>query len=143
MQKKIFYLKLKEVVNLKRNSFMKQLLLILLFPIVCFSQQTPDTCFTEQQVLDISFTIDSLYKVIDISDDIILKQEFLIDKQSKLIELDSIQLAYKTQQIDLLQKNVNLYVEREKRLQPKWYDNKTIWFGAGILTSLLVFQLVK
>ena len=122
---------------------MKQLLLILLFPIVCFSQQTPDTCFTEQQVLDISFTLDSLQKVIDISDDIILKQEFLIDKQSKLIELDSIQLAYKTQQIDLLQKNVNLYVEREKRLQPKWYDNKTIWFGAGILTSLLVFQLVK
>ena len=122
---------------------MKRLLLILLFPITCLAQEKTDTCFTEQEILDISFTLDSLYKVIDISDDIILKQEFLIDKQSKLIELDSIQLAYKTQQIDLLQKNVNLYVEREKRLQPKWYDNKTIWFGAGILTSLLVFQLVK
>lgn len=122
---------------------MKRLLLILLFPISCFAQEVEDTCFTEQQILDISFTLDSLQKVIDISDDIILEQEFLIEKQSKLIELDSVQLSYKTQQIELLQKNVNLYVEREKRLQPKWYDNKTIWFGAGILTSLLVFQLVK
>ena len=122
---------------------MKRLLLILLFPISCFAQEVEDTCFTEQQILDISFTLDSLQKVIDIGDDIILEQEFLIEKQSKLIELDSVQLSYKTQQIELLQKNVNLYVEREKRLQPKWYDNKTIWFGAGILTSLLVFQLVK
>lgn len=122
---------------------MKRLLLILLFPISCFAQEVEDTCFTEQEILDISFTLDSLYKVIDISDNIILEQEFLIEKQSKLIELDSVQLSYKTQQIELLQKNVNLYVEREKRLQPKWYDNKTIWFGAGILTSLLVFQLVK
>lgn len=122
---------------------MKRLLLILLFPISCFAQEVEDTCFTEQEILDISFTLDSLYKVIDIGDNIILEQEFLIEKQSKLIELDSVQLSYKTQQIELLQKNVNLYVEREKRLQPKWYDNKTIWFGAGILTSLLVFQLVK
>ena len=122
---------------------MKRLLLILLFPISCFAQEVEDTCFTEQQILDISFTLDSLQKVIDIGDDIILEQEFLIEKQSKLIELDSVQLSYKTQQIELLQKNVNLYVEREKRLQPKWYDNKTIWFGAGILTSLLLFQIVK
>ena len=122
---------------------MKRLLLILLFPISCFAQEVEDTCFTEQEILDISFTLDSLYKVIDIGDNIILEQEFLIEKQSKLIELDSVQLSYKTQQIELLQKNVNLYVEREKRLQPKWYDNKTIWIGAGILTSLLLFQIVK
>ena len=122
---------------------MKRLLLILLFPISCFAQEVEDTCFTEQEILDISFTLDSLYKVIDIGDNIILEQEFLIEKQSKLIELDSVQLSYKTQQIELLQKNLNLYVEREKRLQPKWYDNKTIWFGAGILTSLLLFQIVK
>ena len=89
---------------------MKRLLLILLFPISCFAQEVEDTCFTEQEILDISFTLDSLYKVIDIGDNIILEQEFLIEKQSKLIELDSVQLSYKTQQIELLQKNVNLYV---------------------------------
>jgi len=122
---------------------MKLLLLILLFPLFCFSQQLPDTCFTAQQVKDISFTLDSLYQLNDINEKIILEQEFLINKQNKLIALDSIQLEYKTQQIDLLQKNVNLYVEREKRLQPKWYDNKAIWFGGGILTSILIFQVAK
>jgi hypothetical protein len=122
---------------------MKRLLLLLIFPISCFAQEVDDTCFTEQEILDISFTLDSLYKVIDINDNIIIEQEFLIDKQSKLIELDSIQLSYKTQQIDLLQKNINLYVEREKRLQPKWFDNKAIWFGSGILTTLFTGVIIN
>jgi hypothetical protein len=118
-------------------------ILVILFIIPQFAFTQIDTCFTAQQIQDISFTLDSLHQVIDINDNIILEQEFLIDKQFKLIELDSIQLSYKTQQIDLLQKNINLYVEREKRLQPRWYDNKSIWFGAGILTSILIFQVVK
>ena len=122
---------------------MRSLILILLFPVICYSQQVPDTCFTEEQIKDISFTLDSLYELNDINEQIISEQEFLIKKQNKLIELDSIQLSYKTQQIDLLQKNVDLYVEREKRLQPKWYDNKIIWFGSGILTSILIFQIAK
>ena len=40
---------------------MKQLIVILLFPIIGFSQTASDTCFTEQEVHDISETLDELY----------------------------------------------------------------------------------
>jgi hypothetical protein len=50
---------------------MKQLLVILLFPLYAFTQTIPDTCFTEQQILDISFTLDSLTELNDINDQII------------------------------------------------------------------------
>ena len=117
---------------------MKRLLIILLFPLCVFSQTFPDTCFTQQELNDISNILDSLWNVDDINNDIITKQKQVITKQQSIMYLDSVQITLQKQQVSLLQKNIDLYVEREKRLQPKWYDNKNIWFGLGIFTSFLV-----
>lgn len=121
---------------------MKRLLFIFLFPIFGFSQEIPDTCFTEEQIKDISITLDSLYELSDINDKIITEQESMIAKQSKLIKLDSIQIAYQEQQVAMLKRSIDLYVEREKHLKPKWYDNKAIWFSGGILTTILTSKLI-
>ena len=126
---------------------MKKLLVILLFPLYIFSQSTSDTCFTEQELNDISNTIDSLWQVDEINTDIISKQQLIIKKQQSVMYLDSIQIALQYQQVALLQKNIDLYVEREKRLQPRWYDNKSIWYGLGIFTTLgsgiLINEILK
>lgn len=121
---------------------MKQLILILLFPIVGFGQTVVDTCFTTQQLHDISETIDDLYFKDSVNTELINQQTAVINKQDELIKLDSMQLVYKQQQIDLLESNINLYVEQQKKLQPKWYNNKAIWFGAGILTTVLTGKLI-
>lgn len=120
---------------------MKTLLIILLFPFTLSAQ--PDTCFTADQILDISFTLDSLYELDSINKKIINKQDVLIADLHDIIKLDSMELSYRVKQVDLLKTNIDLYVEREKRLRPRWYDNKAIWFGAGILTSILIFETVK
>lgn len=126
---------------------MKSLLVILLFPLYMFSQTIPDTCFTEQELNDISNTLDSLWKVDEINNNIIAKQQQIIKKQESVLYLDSVQIALQKQQVTLLQKNIDLYVEREKRLQLKWYDNKNIWFGLGIFTTLgsgiLINEILK
>lgn len=126
---------------------MKKLLVILLLPVFCFTQTIPDTCFTEQELLDISSTIDSLWAVDEINTEIIAKQQLIIKKQKSVMYLDSVQIVLQKQQVALLQTNIDLYVEREKRLQPKWYDNKNIWFGLGIFTTLgsgiLINEILK
>lgn len=126
---------------------MKTLLVILLLPFYMFSQTTPDTCFTEQELNDISNTLDSLWRVDEINNDIISRQQLIIKRQQSVMYLDSIQITLHKQQVTLLQKNIDLYVEREKRLQPKWYDNKNIWFGLGIFTTLgsgiLINEILK
>jgi hypothetical protein len=128
---------------------MKKFIIILLFPIIGFSQKTtkPDTCFTQQELADISFVLDSLWAADDINNKLIESYDTLLNTQTILIKLDSIQLQYKDTQIKLLQDNVNLYVAREKLLQPKWYDKKGLWYGAGFLSALgagiLVNQLIK
>lgn len=121
---------------------MKQLILILLFPIVGFGQTVVDTCFTTQQIHDISETIDDLYFKDSVNTELINQQTAVINKQDELIKLDSMQLVYKQQQIDLLKSNIDLYVDQQKKLQPKWYNNKAIWFGAGILTTVLTGKLI-
>jgi len=126
---------------------MKHLLIILCFPLFGYSQTIPDTCFTEQELIDISTTIDSLWAVDDINKKIIADQQRIVKKQQSVIYLDSIQIELQKQQVALLQKNIDLYVQREKRLQPKWYDSKNLWFGLGIFTTLgsgiLINELLK
>ena len=128
---------------------MNKLIIILLFPIIGFSQKTtnPDTCFTQQELANISFVLDSLWTADDINNNLIKSYDTAFRTQSILIKLDSIQLQYKNNQIKLLQENIDLYVSREKLLQPKWYDKKGLWYGAGFLSAvgagILVNQLIK
>jgi len=128
---------------------MKKFIIILLFPIFGFSQKTttPDTCFTQQELADISFVLDSLWLADDVNNKLIWAYDTLLITQNTLIKLDSIQLQYKDSQIKLLQDNVDLYIKQQKLLQPKWYDKKGLWYGAGVLSTLgagiLINQLIK
>lgn len=126
---------------------MKRLLVILLFPIFAFTQTKTDTCFTQQEIVDISYTLDSLFALDSINNELINKYVTLSKQQDELIKLDSLQIRYKDQQIALLQENVELYIRRERYLKPKWYEAKGLWFGMGIFTTLgsgiLINQLLK
>lgn len=116
--------------------------LLLLVPFAGYAQSDPDTCFTQDELFDISETMDSLWTADSLNNSIIFNQHDLIQKYQSIIQLDSLQLTYQKQQVELLQKNINLYVEREKRIQPKWYDNKVIWFGSGIVSTILTAKLI-
>jgi hypothetical protein len=128
---------------------MKKLLIILclLVPAVSFSQKAkaktvPDTCFTQQEIKDISFTIDSLFAVCDINDELIPEYKSLIEKQKEMIKLDSTQIEYQKQQTILLRENINLYVEKE-RITNKWYNNKYLWLGMGFVGGVFIDRLFK
>lgn len=128
---------------------MKLLALVLLIPISIFAQKTqaPDTCFTQQELIEISNMIDSLLLADEKNTSIIAEYKILVTQQDTLINLNTTQISYKDTQIKLLQDNIDLYVEREKSLQPKWYNKNTLWFGAGFVSAvgvgILVNQLIK
>ena len=116
---------------------MKILTLFLLLSTASFTQTIPDTCFTKEQVIDISKTLDSLWELDSINNTLIEQQEMVIKSCRTLIALDSIQIVYQKQQIELLNDNIDLYIKRQKQLQPKWYDSKGLWFGSGLVTAIL------
>ena len=121
---------------------MKKIFIILfIWPLITFSQ-TVDTCFTSEEIIDISETLDSLYYLDSINNEIISQQEILVSELETVIKLDSIEMLYTTKKISLLENNIELYIQREKYLKPKWYDNKFIWFSSGILTTLLTGKMI-
>ena len=126
---------------------MKWLIYVLFFIICNYSFAQVDTCFTQEQIHDISETLDSLHYTDSINNQLISQQSSLIQDLEHLIKLDSLQREYKEQQITLLKNNINLYVERQKRLEPKWHDSKLLWFSTGILTSaitsIFIIQAIK
>lgn len=121
---------------------MKRLLVILFMIPVFANSQMPDTCFTQEQIHEISETLDSLWLADSVNNELIVAQQKLIDSKTQLNRLDSLHIQFQNKKIDLLQDNINLYVEREKYLKPKWYDSKVIYFTGGILTAVLTSKLI-
>ena len=113
----------------------KYFIIILLWPLF-LTGQMPDTCFTENEIIEISETLDSLYYLDSINNEIISQQETLISELETITKLDSVELMYTNKKIELLNSNIELYIQREKYLKPKWYDNKVIWFASGIITAV-------
>ena len=121
---------------------MKKIFIILfIWPLITFSQ-TVDTCFTSEEIIDISETLDSLYYLDSINNEIISQQEILVSELETVIKLDSIEMLYTTKKISLLENNIELYIQREKYLKTKWYDHKVIWFSSGILTAVLTGKMI-
>ena len=59
---------------------MKKLLIILCFlPLFSYGQEKTDTCFTEEQVIEISMTLDSLWEADSINNVLIEQQENVIN----------------------------------------------------------------
>jgi hypothetical protein len=129
---------------------MKKLIIILLFPVIAFAQKgktKPDTCFTQSELADISFVIDSLWTADDINNELIVKYRSLVKQQDSIATLDSMHIAEQDNEIKLLKSNIDLYKQQIKLMQPKWSDKKGLWYGFGFLsalgTGILVNQLVK
>lgn len=116
-------------------------LLIILFPVFSFSQEI-DTCFTVEELEDISYTLDSLYYRDSLNEQIIIELKEIIKHQDIIINSDSILLEYSRQQNDLLKNNI-LYLQKQlEYVEPKWYNNKTIYFIGGILTTAITSKFI-
>ena len=129
---------------------MKKLIIILMFPVIAFSQKgkaKPDTCFTQSELADISFVLDSLWTADDINNELIVKYRSLVKQQDSIATLDSMHIGEQDTEIKLLKSNIDLYKQQIELMQPKWSDKKSLWFGFGFISALgsgiLINQLVK
>jgi len=120
---------------------MKQLLLTLLLGVssICYSQDTLRIPTEELEefflALDTLQTQDSV-KTILISD---LESEIIL--YSKLAQQDSLIIAYKIKEIELLRERVILYDERLNQVN-KWYNKPIIGVTGGFLGTLVLIRAI-
>tara|TARA_R110002012_G_scaffold95291_1_gene230465 strand:+ start:342 stop:716 length:375 start_codon:yes stop_codon:yes gene_type:complete len=123
---------------------MKKLILILLlsFPFLSFGQNN----FTDEEMIK----IDSLFQVHEQTDSLqkleikLLKTQILNYK--KLHEQDSLHIMYLDENVLLLNKRIDLYIDLTKELEPKWYKRPGFQFllgAATIVTSSWVLSNIQ
>ena len=121
---------------------MKHLLLTLLLGVssICYSQDTLRIPQTELEefflALDTLRTQDSI-KTILISD---LEAEIIL--YSKLAQQDSLIIAYKNKEIELLNERIVLYDERLNQID-KWYNKPSIGLAGGFIGTLILVKVTS
>jgi len=121
---------------------MKQLLLTLLLGVssICYSQDTLRIPQTELEefflALDTLRTQDSI-KTVLISD---LEAEIIL--YSKLAQQDSLIIAYKNKEIELLNERIVLYDERLNQID-KWYNKPSIGLAGGFIGTLILVKVTS
>ena len=120
---------------------MKHLLLTLLLGIssICYSQDTLRIPQVELEefflALDTLRTQDSI-KTILISD---LEAEIIL--YNRLAQQDSLLLAYKNTEIQLLNERIIIYDERLQQID-KWYNKPAIGVVGGFLGTILLIRVI-
>ena len=122
---------------------MRYLIYILLIGSL-FSQDViePKTyTFTEEEVLGFTNTI----KELELKDSLNVSLVMDLESQIKLYEetsvIDSMLIANKTTQLNLLKDTNKLLEQKVKLVQPKWYENKWLYFTYGVVLTATSVKL--
>ena len=122
---------------------MRYLIYILLIGSL-FGQEVTETktyTFTEEEVLGFTNTI----KELELKDSLNVSLVDDLESQLKLFEensvIDSMLIANKTMQLNLLKDTNKLLEQKVKLVRPKWYENKWLYFTYGVVLTATSVKL--
>ena len=120
---------------------MKQLLLTLLLGVssICYSQDT--LRIPTEELEEFFLALDTLQTQDSVKTVLITDLEAEIILYSKLAEQDSLIIAYKSKEIELLRERVILYDERLNQVN-KWYNKPIIGVTGGFLGTLVLIRAI-
>ena len=121
---------------------MNKLISFLLIFSLLFPQEVCEgECYTDEEAQNIELYIQELEQKDSINVKIIENLNSQIYMYIQKNENDSLWLDLQTQKIKLLANRILLYNELVKEVEPKWYDNKYLWFFGGILITTQSIKL--
>ena len=123
---------------------MKYVLMLLFSAISIFaSEKDAVYCFNKEQITKLATKIQTLRDSNDYLVSVVNAQDTVIDLYQSRSDTFIKQLKNRDQVIDACQKRT---VELQKiidELQPRWYDNKLLWFFGGVGTALGIMFAVQ
>ena len=116
----------------------------ILFVGLLFAQdiQEPKTySFTEEQVLGFTNAIKELELKDSLNVSLVSDYEAMVKRLEATAAIDSMLIANKTTQIDLLKDTNKLLEQKVKLVRPKWYENKWLYFTFGVALTATSVKL--
>ena len=119
-------------------------IIYILFVGLLFAQdiQEPKTySFTEDQVLGFTNAIKELELKDSLNVSLVSDYEAMVKRLEATAAIDSMLIANKTTQINLLKDTNKLLEQKVKLVRPKWYENKWIYFTFGVALTATSVKL--
>ena len=110
--------------------------------------QTTDSTFTftEEEVIKLDSLVQVYEQTIKIQNEKIVLLESQLLNYKLLSQQDSLHISLLNRNVNLLDDRINLYIDLNKELRPKWYNKPIVHFFLGaatITTSALVLNLIQ
>ena len=123
---------------------MKYLVILLFSTITLFaSEKDSVVCFKKTEVVKLANRIQLLRDSIEYLTAVVTVQDTVIDLYQSRSETFLQQLRNRDYLIDACQKRSKELEKINEELQPKWYDNKLLWFFGGVGTVLGIMFVVQ
>ena len=123
---------------------MKSIIILFFSATTLFASGKDSTiCFKKSEVVVLANKIQLIRDSVEYLTAVVNAQDTLIEFHQTRFDLYHQQLKNRDQVIDACQKRT---VELEKiiqELQPRWYDNKLLWFFGGVGTVLGIMFVVQ
>ena len=119
-------------------------IIYILFVGLLFAQdiQEPKTySFTEDQVLGFTNAIKELELKDSLNVSLVSDYEAMVKRLEATAAIDSMLIANKTTQLNLLKDTNKLLEQKVKLVQPKWYENKWLYFTFGVALTATSVKL--
>ena len=116
----------------------------ILFMGLLFAQdvQEPKTySFTEEQVLGFTNAIKELELKDSLNVSLVEDYEAMVKRLEATAVIDSMLIANKTTQLNLLKDTNKLLEQKVKLVRPKWYENKWLYFTFGVALTATSVKL--
>ena len=121
---------------------MKHLLVILLLGIssICYSQDT--LLIPTEELEEFFLSLDTLRFQDSIKTVLISNLEAEIILYNNLSNQDSLIIDYKNQEIELLNEQINLYIDRLDQVD-KWYNKPWVGVTGGFVGTLILIRTIE
>ena len=119
-------------------------IIYILFVGLLFAQdvQEPKTySFTEEQVLGFTNAIKELELKDSLNVSLVEDYEAMVKRLEATAVIVSMLIANKTTQLTLLKDTNKLLEQKVKLVQPKWYENKWLYFTYGVVLTATSVKL--
>ena len=97
--------------------------------------------FTEEEVLGFTNTIKELELKDSLNVSLVEDYEAMVKRLEATAVIDSMLIANKTTQLTLLKDTNKLLEQKVKLVEPKWYENKWLYFTFGVALTATSVKL--
>lgn len=123
---------------------MKYIIILLLLASPLFATEKDSViCFKKSEVVLLANKIQLIRDSVEYLTDVVNAQDTLIEFHQKRFDLYHQQLKNREEVIDACQKRSVELQKINEELQPRWYDNKLLWFFSGVGTVLGIMFAVQ